>query len=79
MESSLGKEFDRELRLKVTYGPEEHQLVYSGLEDTMINACEEVRRASIELNVDLRTAAMYSAIKKVASATDTSGMIFMKG
>jgi glutamate dehydrogenase (NAD(P)+) len=79
MEKSLAKEFDRELRMKATYGPEEHQLVYSGLEDTMITACEEVRKTSAELNVDLRTAAMYSAIKKVASATDTSGMIFMKG
>ena len=25
------------------------------------------------------TAAMYAAIRKVASVTDTSGMIFMKG
>ena len=79
MEKSLGRELDRDAKRRATYGPEEHQLVYSGLEDTMITACEEVRKAAMELNVDMRTAAMYSAIKKVASATDTSGMIFMKG
>jgi glutamate dehydrogenase (NAD(P)+) len=78
MEQSLGRPLDRELRLQATYGPEEHQLVYSGLEDTMITACEEVRSAATELGSDLRTAALYCAIRKVASATDTSGMIFSK-
>lgn len=78
MERSLGKPLDRDLRLAATYGPEEHQLVYSGLEDTMITACQEVRQAARDLSSDVRTAAMYCAIRKVASATDTSGMIFSK-
>lgn len=79
MEKALGREMDSETKLRATFGPEEHQLVYSGLEDTMINACSEVRKASMDNCTSLRTAAMYCAIKKVASATDTSGMIFMKG
>jgi glutamate dehydrogenase (NAD(P)+) len=79
VEELFGKKMDPKVRQLATYGPEEHQLVYSGLEDTMINACAEVRKVALELNLDMRTAAMYAAIKKVASVTDTSGMIFMKG
>jgi glutamate dehydrogenase (NAD(P)+) len=79
IESQFGKKLDEKLRHVATFGPEEHQIVYSGLEDTMITACADVRRAAVELDVDMRTAAMYASIKKVASVTDTSGMIFMKG
>lgn len=78
IESSLGKKIPKEVRDIVGVGADEAQLVYSGLEDTMINACAEVRRIALEKNVDLRMAAMYSAITKVADCTDTSGMIFMK-
>lgn len=78
IESSLGKKITPEVRAIVGVGANEAQLVYSGLEDTMINACEEVRRIAQEKNTDLRMAAMYSAITKVADCTDTSGMIFMK-
>lgn len=79
IEEVLGRKMDPKIRQLVTYGPEEHQLVYSGLEDTMINACSEVRKVALELGLDMRTAAMYSSIRKVASVTDTAGMIFMKG
>lgn len=78
IESSLGKKITPEVRAIVGVGANEAQLVYSGLEDTMINACEEVRRIAAEKDTDLRMAAMYSAITKVADCTDTSGMIFMK-
>lgn len=78
IESSTGKPLDPVLRKIAVNGPEEHQLVYSGLEDTMIVACKEVHNTSIAKGIDLRTAAMCNAISKVAAVTDTSGMIFMK-
>lgn len=78
IESSLGKNIPKEIRAIVGVGADEAQLVYSGLEDTMINACEEVRLIAMAKKVDLRMAAMYCAITKVADCTDTSGMIFMK-
>lgn len=79
VENTFGRKLDPKVRHLATFGPEEHQIVYSGLEDTMITGCAEVRKVSLELNLDLRTSAMYASIKKVASVTDTSGMIFMKG
>ena len=79
IEQLFGKKLDAKVRNLATYGPEEHQIVYSGLEDTMMMACQEVRKAAIEHNTDYRTAAMLVSISKVASVTDTAGMIFMKG
>lgn len=79
IEAQFGKKLDEKIRHMATFGPEEHQIVYSGLEDTMITACADVRKAALELGADMRTSAMYASIKKVASVTDTSGMIFMKG
>lgn len=79
VEELFGKKLDAKLRQLATVGPEEHQLVYSGLEDTVINACAEVRKVALELKLDIRTAAMHTSIRKVASVTDTAGMIFMKG
>lgn len=78
VESATAKKIDPALRELAIHGPEEHHLVYSGLEDTMINACLETRNTSIAKGLDHRTAAMYNAITKVASVTDTAGMIFMK-
>jgi glutamate dehydrogenase (NAD(P)+) len=78
IETTFGKKLDPTIRSLIGIGADEEHLVYSGLEDTMINACAEVRRIALEKNVDYRMAAMYSSIKKIAECTDTSGMIFMK-
>jgi glutamate dehydrogenase (NAD(P)+) len=78
IEASVGTKFEEQVRRIVGEGASEQQIVYSGLEDTMINACAEVRGVAMEKNIDIRTAAMYAAIVKVADCTDTSGMIFMK-
>ena len=78
VESVTGRPIDPDRRKLVASGAEESQIIYSGLEDTMANACMETRETALERNIDYRTAAMLNAIKKVASVTDTSGMMFMK-
>lgn len=78
IESHLGRKIEEQVRKVVGEGADETQIVYSGLEDTIINACAEVREIAKEKGIDYRTAAMYSGITKVAECTDTSGMIFMK-
>lgn len=47
VEDATGKKINQSLRELAVNGPEEHHLVYSGLEDTMINACAETRKTAI--------------------------------
>lgn len=63
-------------RREVVSGASERDIVYSGLDDTMTNACEETRQAANEFNTDYRTAAFLVAIKKVAVASQQSGKMF---
>lgn len=68
IEKSIGKRFDPRTRKLLTKGPDELDLVNSGLEETMINAYQqirEIRKRRKGVN-DLRTAAFVSAIEKVA-------------
>ena len=51
----------------LVHGPDEEDLVNSGLEDTMVNAYQEVRSVARRDDIDLRTAAMLSAIDKIAA------------
>lgn len=78
IESGLGRKLEPHIRESVGVGADESRLVYSGLEDTMINACEEVRQIARSRKIDYRMATLYSAITKVADCTDTSGIMFMK-
>jgi len=57
-------------------GPDEEDLVRSGLEETMIRAYHEIRDASVRVpgNRDLRTAAMIIAIEKVARTYQQLGI-----
>ncbi len=56
-------------KLKLAQGPDEEALVNSGLEDTMINAYNEIREIWKEhKGTDMRTAAFISAIEKIAQA-----------
>jgi len=53
----------------LAHGPDEVDLVNSGLEDTMINAYNEIREIwKTRQGVDLRTAAFISAINKIATS-----------
>ncbi len=66
---SGGKVSDAE-RKKIAYGADEVDLVYSGLEETMISATRDIMEVwkSNPAIPDMRTAAYVSAINKVATA-----------
>lgn len=70
METLTGKRISARERLEVMQGPDEVDLVRSGLEETMINATREImdcwhKNATIP---DMRTAAYVVAIDKVATS-----------
>ncbi len=68
IEMATGKNFTEQERSRLAKGPDELDLVNSGLEETMINAyhgLRETRRTHPEVP-DLRTAAFLTAIHKVA-------------
>jgi glutamate dehydrogenase (NAD(P)+) len=56
------------MRKSLVRGPDEEDLVNSGLEETMISSFRQIRRAQIaNPNIpDLRTAAFVVAIDKIA-------------
>lgn len=64
-------------RTQIVKGAEEAEIVYSGLEDTMILACKETHQTSVEKKIDHRTAALSNALRKIGAAYEGSGMIFM--
>lgn len=66
VESLTGKKFEQKLFQSVATGAGEEDLVNSGLEETMIDAYNQVRTIAKTHQVDLRTAAFISAINKVA-------------
>lgn len=70
IEKTIGKKFDEKAKRIITHGADEHDLVNSGLEETMIYAYHEVREIQKKNNKipDLRTAAFISAIDKIANA-----------
>ncbi|KAK9761013.1 NADP-dependent glutamate dehydrogenase [Basidiobolus ranarum] len=77
VEEQAGRKLSDGERQTVIHGAEEHELVYSGLEDTMIKACEETRVTANEFgNIDYRTAAIANAIRKIASCLEGTGVMF---
>ena len=70
MEKMSGKSFSEEEIQFLVQGAGEEDLVNSGLEETMINAFQEIRGIKDKHNneIDLRTAAFISAIDKVAQS-----------
>ncbi|SAM00442.1 hypothetical protein [Absidia glauca] len=77
VEENAGRTLTEAERKAIVHGAEEADLVYSGLEDTMIQACEETRQTASLKNVDFRTAAYLNAIQKIAAVYEGSGMLFM--
>jgi glutamate dehydrogenase (NAD(P)+) len=70
IETLTGKRVDKEERELIMHGPDEIDLVYSGLEETMINATREIMetwKSKPEIP-DMRTAAYVVAINKVAKS-----------
>lgn len=75
LEKVAGKKLDKIERELVIHGADEKDLVYSGLEETMIAAFNEIRNirnsnAKIE---DLRTAAFVSGINKISASYGALG------
>jgi glutamate dehydrogenase (NAD(P)+) len=70
VEDLFGKKIPSPTRKKLTYGPNEIDLVNSGLEETMSEAYQEIyeTRHSVKGVTDLRTAAYVVAIQKVATS-----------
>ncbi|CAO3597581.1 unnamed protein product [Absidia cylindrospora] len=77
VEENAGRNLTEAERKAIVHGAEEADLVYSGLEDTMIQACEETRQTATLKKVDFRTAAYLNAIQKIAAVYEGSGMLFM--
>ncbi len=69
IERATGHKLAPQEKEKLARGPSEEDLVNSGLEDTMINAYNEIREIWKRTpGTDLRTAAFISAINKVATS-----------
>lgn len=70
IEGLTGKEVSKAKRDFIMHGPEEVDLVHSGLEETMIGATREIMAIWMENSEipDMRTAAYVNAINKVATS-----------
>ncbi len=70
IEKATGRLFSDEERRRIARGPSEIDLVNSGLEETMIDAYQQIRELSRRDSriTDLRTAAFLSALNKVATS-----------
>lgn len=69
IEKATGKSLTDQQRGALVKGPDEEDLVNSGLEDTMINAYQQIREVwKSRKGVDFRTAAFIDAIEKVATS-----------
>jgi glutamate dehydrogenase (NAD(P)+) len=76
MEELTGKRVTDTNRQFIMHGPEEQDLVHSGLEETMITATREIMeiwKSNPEIP-DMRTAAYVSAINKVATSYSELGI-----
>lgn len=75
VEGLTGKKVSDIERRQILHGPDEVDLVYSGLEDTMIGSYHEIREAMLSLNMtDMRTAAFTVAINKVGVSYEELGI-----
>jgi glutamate dehydrogenase (NAD(P)+) len=70
VEKLTGKKFPSEVYKQTAYGPEEEDLVNSGLEETMIQAYRNIREVKKQHNdkFDLRTASFIDAVEKIAQS-----------
>jgi glutamate dehydrogenase (NAD(P)+) len=76
MENMTGKKANAVERQILLHGPDEVDLVYSGLEDTMIGSYHEIRESLLSHNGvgDMRTAAFICSINKVGVAYEELGI-----
>ena len=62
----IGRSMDEEELKNFIFSADEKEIVFSGLEDTMINAYRHLRETALKYGTDLRTAAFIIAIDKIA-------------
>lgn len=74
IESVTNRTFSEEELDDLARGADEKALVQSGLEESMIDAYEELNNISQEHNVDLRTAAYINAINKIGEIYEQLGI-----
>jgi glutamate dehydrogenase (NAD(P)+) len=76
IEEATGKNFSDEERSNTAHGADEHELVQSGLEETMSTAYQEIRQKRLQLGskVDLRTASFVKAIDVIAECYRDMGI-----
>lgn len=75
VEGLTGKSVTEIERKQLMHGPDEVDLVYSGLEDTMIGSYHEIRDSLNSLGIqDMRTAAFVVSINKVGVAYEELGI-----
>lgn len=76
VENLTGKKVTAVERTLIMHGPDEVDLVYSGLEDTMIGSYHEIREALLQNKgvSDMRTAAFICAINKVGVSYEELGI-----
>ena len=76
MEKHTGRPLSHEENSNLAKGPEEIDLVNSGLEETMIQAYHELReiKKKHDGQMDLRMASMLAAIDKIALAYADRGI-----
>jgi glutamate dehydrogenase (NAD(P)+) len=75
VEGLTGKRVSDIERSMILHGPDEVDLVYSGLEDTMIGSFHEIRESLMQNpGTDMRTAAFIVAINKVGVAYEELGI-----
>ncbi|TNE74216.1 Glu/Leu/Phe/Val dehydrogenase [bacterium] len=74
IEEMSSKSFSVDRIRELSLGADERELVYSGLEDTMIVAYNEINEIRKRNDVDLRTAAFISSINKIAVLYEQMGI-----
>jgi len=75
VEDFTGKRLSKEQREVITNGGDEVDIVYSGLEETMIGAYGQIRAKKKELGIkNLRTAAFAVSIDKISDAYVSLGV-----
>ncbi|KAG0167429.1 glutamate dehydrogenase [Apophysomyces sp. BC1034] len=77
VEENAGRTLTEAERKAIVHGAEEADLIYSGLEATIAQACQETRQTANIKKCDFRTAAYVNAIQKIAQVYEGSGMLFM--
>ena len=64
----------RKMYDKILQGPSEKDIVYSGLEETMISSLNQILEVADELNVPLRTAAYVVSLRKIGKVYTDAGL-----